>query len=100
MKWETIKTKCIREACEQLKSPHYNTAILSVGAIMDSTFKKKYKSLSLTANLRAELIDEVEKVINNWDIRCYKTLQNVFPNSFPKKLYGVMDLGENGWELI
>ena len=106
MKWDSIKNKCVREAhtainneySGMLKSEPINFSLLSVGAILDSEYKNKYENTTLSRSLRKEITDEVIRAIDNWDIRCWSSLQKVFPKAFPKNVQGI-ELGENGWVL-
>jgi hypothetical protein len=103
MRWETIKKRAIVEAITELRSPFTNVTLLSVGAIfemLDRDFKLKYENQTLATNMRLQLMDEVEKEINNWDIRSYLKLKEVFPKAFPKNVWGIIELGENGWEIV
>jgi len=50
-----------------------------------------------------ELIERVTRRIENWDIRCAKSLIDLFPEQFPKRLRGKMlkaSMNEKGaWEI-
>ena len=65
MKWETIKNRCVREACDTLRSPFLNTALISVSAISDllnGNLKRKYNDTTLTRGIHKELTD------NGWEL--------------------------------
>ena len=101
MKWDTIKNRCVKEACYLMSLPHINMSILTVGTLLDPNKYENVKYLrdtTLGRALRKEMTEEIVKAIDNWDIRQYKTLQNVFPKLFPKNIVGI-DLGEKGWVL-
>ena len=75
-----------------------NFSILSLAALLDTSYKKQHEDKTLSRSLQKEITDEVIKAIDNWDIRCWSSLRDVFPKAFPKNVQG-MELGENGWEL-
>lgn len=75
-----------------------NISVLSVSAILDPKYKKKYDNKTLSGSLKEELKDVVEEAIKNWDIRQYNGLMNVFPKLFPKTVTGI-NLTDQGWEI-
>lgn len=77
MKWETIKSNCIRSSYNMITS-NDNFFLVNLHRI-----KGGEKPLLFHANKNA-LHDEISRVINNWDIRSYQKLRDIFPNEFPK----------------
>lgn len=101
MKWETIKNRCVRQAYEQLAKQVSFTSLhlLTIGALLDKDYQQKYKDTTIGRSLRKEITEAIILAIDNWDIRQYNELKNVFPTAFPKNIVGI-DLTEKGWEII
>lgn len=93
MKWETIKANCRRRACTYLKNPNSEYSKLRMELFKEGNSVMTFDKLS------NKVMDEAEKIIDNWDIRDFNNLRNLFPKEFPKGNL-IPIYGENGWELV
>ena len=101
IKWETIKNRCVRIAYKELNQVSFTSLhSLTISAILDSSYKRKYENTTIGRSLRQEITEEIVKAIDNWDIRQFNALKKVFPDAFPKNLQGGMELTEKGWVIV
>jgi hypothetical protein len=101
MKWETIKEKANIELREKIRNPLDKDAIAVLGleAIQRLIDGKKADYHTLVKDVQSE----VEKQINNIDVRNYKQLLAIAPKAFPacaRNGKAIVELTDNGWEIL
>jgi hypothetical protein len=94
MKWETIKNRCVNIASKELHtlSLEVNWSMLLFQLQKQNNRIGFYKTQEMAK-------EKCYDVIDNWDIRNWKSLQERFPQAFPKGVSQI-ELTDKGWELF
>ena len=103
MKWETIKSNCVRSAITEIRSWHVCTGerlLLQFRLILNNEVPERTESNNGSAPWRIQktLEDKIVNIIRSWDIREYERLKTLYPKHFPKKING-FELTDNGWNI-
>lgn len=104
MKWETIKTKAINLAYEQFKKEavyepsKVQMLLLRLHLNKEAAELIKNPKISLGDNLKQQLWDQIKGVIDQWDIRWWKGLKELYPNAFPVGNLSP-EIKDDGWHL-
>lgn len=99
MKRDRIKNKCVNEVYITFNKVTYDASnLIVVAAILNSSYKNKYDT-TIGRSIQKELFDEIILAIDNWDIRNYEGLRNIFPKCFPKGIIQP-ELTDKGWEFF
>lgn len=84
-KWENIKKACAEKAYNEV----YRAQIGEIGALITAvsmrvTLVQGYRESRQHDKIRQELANQVYDTIMNWDVRSFKSLQQLYPEQFPK----------------
>tara|TARA_R110000772_G_scaffold46279_6_gene105705 strand:+ start:996 stop:1310 length:315 start_codon:yes stop_codon:yes gene_type:complete len=103
MKWNTIKDRCVREfnstiGRDLMFAVGADVSNIVVATLLEGGYYREKENISIRTSIVLELKEKIINEIDNWDIRNYKSLSQIFPKAFPKNIKGI-NLTENGWEL-
>jgi hypothetical protein len=112
MTYENIKNKIKSEIKYKLQLnltyDSYLNGLLMFSSLKEKLngdyYKRKGNSYEILKDFRNEIANDLCNVVNNWDIRNYKTLIELFPKCFPSYVKNnkcVLDINDNGlWEFF